>query len=301
MHTTTMYLRGIVPAIVTPLRSSGELLDEECARKLADFLIAKGVHGLFALGSTGECAYLDIRIRQQMATVVVEETNGRVPVVIHVGAHTLQDVMMLASHAAMIGAAGIGIVPPNYYHMDDLALERYFSKVAEAVDIPIYLYNIPMNVKNAISVPLFTKLTQAYPHIVGMKDSSMNFDNFYDLVQAKKPHHSAIMGNDAQILPALTIGGQGAVSAGATAIPEPYLKLYDAYVRGDLAEARKWQTVCAQVKKMFVKPYPIAPQKQVLAWRGICGPDVRAPLRRMTDEETEQLRSSYSVVESMLD
>ncbi len=294
------FLKGIVPAIVTPLCSSGKEIDEDSARNLVDFLIDNQVHGLFALGSTGECAYLDNALRQRMAAIVIDQANGRLPVIIHVGAQTLEDVLDLSYHAVSTGSDGIALIPPYYYTMDDLAMEQFFSKVAEAIHIPIYLYNIPMNAKNNIKVSMFVKLAKSYPHIMGMKDSSMNFENFYELIQEKESKHSAIMGNDAQILPALAVGGQGAVSAGATAIPEPFVKLYNAFLRGDMDDARKWQGVCAQVKKMFVKPYPIAPQKKVLELRGITGPTVRAPLRQMTIAETEELTRNYESIKQLL-
>jgi len=123
-----------------------------------------------------------------------------------------------------------------------------------------------------------------------MKESSMDFSNFCELVDVAQPHHVKLMGNDAQILPSLLIGGSGAVSAGSSALPEPYVNLYNAYEKGDLEEARKWQTVCAQVKKMLVKPYPIAPQKKVLELRGIISSPVKAPLRSMNRQETEELK-----------
>jgi dihydrodipicolinate synthase/N-acetylneuraminate lyase len=297
---STPLLQGIVPAVATPFRAGGQALDEAAAGRLVEFLINAGVHGLFALGSTGEAVLLEPAQRMRMAELVMTHTQGRLPVYIHVGALRPQEVIELSKHAARIGASGIAVLPPYYYSLDDAALERFFSQVAEAVTLPIYLYHIPMNAKNSIKVSLFSKLAERYPHILGMKDSGMDFGNFYDIIQAKKPHHSAMMGNDAQILAGLTLGGQGAVSAGATAVPEPYVRLWNAYHAGDMEGARKWQAVCAQVKAMFVKPYPISPIKRVLELRGICGPDVAPPLRPLSVAETELVDREFAAIQALL-
>ncbi len=294
-------LEGIIPALVTPLVPSATEIDVDAARRLVGFLIRRGVHALFALGSTGECGVLDVEHRKRMAEVVIEAARGQVPVIVHVGAPRQSEVLDLAAHAASAGADAIAVVPPYYYSLDESALQQFFDKVARSVDLPIYLYNIPGNTKNAITVRLFTKLAAAHDHVAGMKDSSMDFVAFYELVQNKSRKHAALMGNDAQILPALAVGGQGAVSAGATAIPEPYVRLYDAFARGDLPEARRWQDVCARIRKMFVKPWPIAPLKMVLDWRGVCGPTVAPPLRQMTGKETRELKEQFEKIVELLE
>lgn len=293
-------LRGIVPAVATPFRPGGQEIDDESSNRLVDFLIQSGVHGLFALGSTGEAVLLDQRQRCHMAELVIARAKGRLPVFIHVGALRTQEVIALSQHAQSAGAAGIAVLPPYYYGLDDLALEQFFSRVAEAVSLPIYLYHIPMNAKNSVKVSLFSKLSARYPHILGLKDSSMDFGNFYDVVRAKKPHQSAMMGNDSQILPALVIGGTGAVSAGATAVPEPYVRLWNAFQAGHLDEARQWQEVCAKLRTLFVKPYPISPIKRVLELRGICGADVASPLRAMTAEESAAVEKDFNALRDLI-
>lgn len=285
------YLEGVIPALVTPLDSSGTKVDQGGMKTLIDFLVDKGVNGLFPLGSTGEGILFDLETRKQTMDLITQEVNGRLPVVFHVGALRQQDVLLLARYANEIGADGIAVVPPFYYTLDDDALEQFFSSVAESVDCPIYLYNIPSNTKNAISASLFIKLANRFPHIVGMKESSMDFENFYELVRLGESKHIKLMGNDAQILPALTVGGSGAVSAGATSIPEPYVALYEAFKKGNMEEARKWQAVCAEVKKMLLKSFPIGSHKKALEFRGIINGTVSAPLRQMNEQETDELKT----------
>lgn len=285
------YLEGIIPALVTPLDSTGTKIDQSGMKNLINFLVDRGVNGLFPLGSTGEGVLFDLETRKQTMDLIIQEVNGRLPVVFHVGALRQQDVLVLAKFADEIGADGIAVVPPFYYTLDDDTLEQFFSSVAETVKCPIYLYNIPSNTKNAISATLFIKLADRFPHIVGMKESSMDFGNFYELIRLGKSEHIKLMGNDAQILPALTVGGSGAVSAGATSIPEPYVALYEAFKKGDMEEARKWQAVCAEIKKMLLKSFPIGSHKKVLEFRGIINGTVSAPLRQMTEKEADEIKT----------
>ncbi|RSL33603.1 dihydrodipicolinate synthase family protein [Salibacterium salarium] len=286
------YLKGVVPALVTPLDRSGRNIDNEGLRTLINFQINKGVNGLFTLGSSGEGVLFDVETRKKVMKLTVDEVNERVPVVFHVGSHRPQEVLDLAEYAVQIKSNGVAIIPPFYYSLDDSALFQYFKKIAEKIEIPIYLYNIPSNTKNSISVPLFKKLADRYPHIIGMKESSMNFENFYELVQSAGETHSTLMGNDEQFLPALTMGGSGAVSAGATAIPEPFVALYQAYNNGDMEEAKEWQSICADVKKMLAKPYPIGTIKKALEFRGIISGTVSAPLRQLDEKETNELKQT---------
>ena len=287
-------LRGIVSAMATPLRDDGGI-DVAGVGRLVRFLLESGVNGLFPLGSTGEGVLLTERNRRQMAEAVVKEAAGKVPVIVHVGAFRGETVISLAKHAKRIGADGIAVIPPGYYTLDEEALYRYFSRIAEAVGpFPIYLYNIPANAKNWIRTPLFLRLAEEYPFIVGMKESSMDFSVYCEFVRSAAPHHVKLIGNDDQILPALAIGGDGAISAGSTAVPEPFVALYRAFRKGDLAEAGEWQNICSMVKKMLIRDCPVAPYKKLLSLRGIMSDRVAEPLRQLTEREFAELKAALN-------
>jgi len=286
-------LRGIVSAMVTPLQGSGDDIDVAGAGRLTRFLIESGIDGLFPLGSTGEGVLLTEQSRRRMAEAVVKEAAGKVPVIVHVGAFQMETVLSLALHAKEIGADGIAVIPPGYYGMDDEALFRYFSRIAEAVGpFPMYLYNIPGNAKNWIRTPLFLRLAEEFPFIVGMKESSMDFSVYGEFVRNAAPHHVKLIGNDDQILPALAIGGDGAISAGSTAVPEPFVALYRAFREGDLAAAGEWQKICSMVKKMLLRSCPVAPYKKLLSLRGIISDRVAEPLRQLSERETAELKAA---------
>nr|WP_285891314.1 dihydrodipicolinate synthase family protein [Paenibacillus pasadenensis] len=286
-------MHGIISAMVTPLSASGDDVDLEGVKSLVHFLLEKGIHGLFPLGSTGEGVLLTEKARMKLAEKVVLEVEGQVPVIVHSGAFSAGEVIRLSQHAMEIGADGVSVIPPTYYTLDDQALLQYFSTIAEAVHpFPVYLYNIPANAKNSISVPLFATLSQQHTNIRGMKESSMNFSNFYDLVRTAKPDQIKLMGNDDQIFAAMCIGGNGAISAGSTAVPEPYIELYNAFVEGDFPKAFYWQTICSKVKQMLVRSTPVAPHKKVLQLRNVMEDKVSPPLRQLNDKELAELQHS---------
>lgn len=287
---TNRYLSGVVSAIVTPLDQHGEKVDHAAIKTLVNFLLEKGVNGLFPLGSTGEGILFSVEERKAVAESVIKHVSGRVPVVIHVGSQRLDEVIELAQHASELDVDGIAVVPPFYYSLDELALSHFFSTVASSVpNTSVYLYNIPSNVKNHITPTLFSKLASKHENIIGIKESSQDFATFYQFVQTAKASHVKLIGNDAQFLPALVMGANGCVSAASTAIPEPFVEVFRAFQAGDWEGAKKWQNVCAEVKQLLVKSYPISPHKKVLSLRNIIQSGIRSPLRDMTQEETDEL------------
>lgn len=292
---TNRHLYGVVSAMMTPLDSQGEKIDHTAIKTLIDFLLHKGVNGLFLLGSTGEGVLFSVEERKAVAETVVNHVSGRVPVVIHVGSHRLDEVIELAQHASGLCVDGIAVVPPFYYSLNEVALSHFFSTVASAVpDTLMYLYNIPSNVKNQITPTLFSELYTKHENIVGIKESSQDFATFYQFVQNIKEGSVRLVGNDAQFLPALVVGANGCVSAASTAVPEPFVELFRAFQAKDWEEARKWQQVCAEVKRFLVSSCPVSPYKKVLSYRNIIESGVRRPLRDLTTEETQNLYSGLS-------
>lgn len=280
---------GIVVATVTPFTGNGEVNLEEAGR-LTRFLIKKGVHGIFPCGSTGEGILLSAGERKKVAEVTVREAAGRVPVVIHTGSVNLSEAIELTAHARDIGADGAALIPPYYYGIDDQAVIQYYSAVAEKIrDLPLYVYNIPVNVKNSVSPGVIAGLRSRYPNFVGVKDSSMDFMNFINYRQAL-PNFCILMGNDAQIYSSLLMGGSGAIAATATAFPEPVVEIYEALKAGDRERALRAQDVVIGLRAVFRSYPPVAPYKKALEFRGLDGGIPRAPLRAMTPEEVKRLR-----------
>jgi dihydrodipicolinate synthase/N-acetylneuraminate lyase len=283
-------LQGVIAATVTPMDRGGEV-NYEALAQMNQFLIAKGIHGIFPCGSTGEGVLLTAAERKRIAEGSVRDGAGRVPVVIHTGSLDLKEALDLTAHAREIGADGAALIPPYYYSVDDAAILKFYQTVAEKFrDFPLYVYNIPPNVKNVVSPGVLSRLHAQYPHIVGVKDSSGDFMNFIGFKQAMPADFCILMGNDAQIYASLMMGGSGAVAATSAAFPEPAVEIYQAYRAGDPERALKAQNSVIKLRTLLRSYPPVASYKKVLEWRGIAAGEPRPPLRPMTPEECRKFR-----------
>ncbi len=289
-------LSGIVTATVTPLAEDGQL-NVQALSKLTHFLIEKGIHGLFPCGSTGEGILLTTDERKKVAEITVKETAGRIPVVIHTGSIQLKEAIELTAHARDTGADGAALVPPYYFTVDDKIILQFYSTIAEKVPgFPLYVYNIPPNVKNAVSPGVLAQLQSKYPNIIGVKDSSMDFMNFINFKLAMPEDFCVLMGNDAQIYASLLMGAKGAVAATSTSFPEPVVEIYESLKAGNRDKALKAQERVARLRAVLRTYTPIAAYKKALEFRGIQAGPPRLPLRPLTAEETKKLRGELEAL-----
>lgn len=286
-----MQLKGIIPAMLTPFNEGGEI-DFGLLRTYVDFLIARGVTGLFPTGTNGEGPALKLEERKKIAEVVVEQAKKRVPVIVQTGAISTAETIELTQHAKEIGADAAAVLPPFYFPHDEQALEAHFRTVAEAVpDFPIYLYNIPGNAKNDLKPRLVKRLAEACPNICGLKDSSKDMTRLEDYIDTLGPNFTVIVGTDTLILPALVMGGAGVVSAVANVFPEPCVELYQAYLAGNLSLAREKQYFVNRLRSILKEGPYITPYRYALTIRGLHFMAVRPPFRPLTEKEEEQLTS----------
>lgn len=291
-----MSVYGVIPAVLTPFSPAGEV-EVEKLQRYVDWLIRRGVHGLFPCGTNGEGPLMTAAQRRTVAETVVEAAQGRVPVVVMTGAISTETTIGLTRHAQRTGAAGAAIVTPWYFPLDEAALEAHFAAVAEAVpDFDLYLYNIPGNAKNEISPALAGRLAERYPRIRGVKDSSKSFSNLQGFIGAL-PGRSVIAGSDSLLLDGLAAGAQGVVSAVADCFPEAMVSIYAAFQAGRLDDARVLQQRANQIRDALkLGPY-IHPYKLALSWRGIDVGSMRPPLRPCTTEEAWTIRAALERLE----
>ncbi|KLU60563.1 4-hydroxy-tetrahydrodipicolinate synthase [Peptococcaceae bacterium CEB3] len=289
-------ISGILAATVTPMDETGEVNYEEIAR-LTDFLIDKGIHGIFPCGSTGEGILLAKNERKKVAELVVEETAGRVPVIVHTGSIGLNEAIELTIHAYNIGADGAALVPPYYYSFDEDAILNYYRAIARRVsEFPLYIYNIPSNVKNVITPNIMFKLQEEFTNIVGIKDSSIDFMNFINFKEALRTDTCVLIGNDALVFSSVLMGGAGAVAATASVFPEPVVEIYQSIKKGDIERALEAQRIVTKIRAVFRSYPPVASYKKALEYRGIKGGVPRLPLRRMTKEESEKMIEEFQML-----
>ena len=271
-------LRGALAAALTPLRDAGEGLDEDAIPPYVDFLAAGGVDGLLALGTTGEGFLLPVEQRLRAAQLFVEAANGRLLVAVHCGAQSTWDTVELAAHAADIGADAVAVMAPPYFTLDETELLSHLDAAARAcAPTPFYVYEFAARSGYAVPIPVIQRLREAAPNFRGLKVSDRPWERFAPyLIEGL----DVFVGPEALLPQGLAAGAIGAVSALASTFPE----LVAAAVREpggpDLAAVRA-----------ALERFPFhAAAKIVVAKRGVpIGPDVRRPLRMLTDEERGEL------------
>ena len=271
-------LRGALAAALTPLRAAGEALDEEAFAPYVDFLVAGGVDGLLALGTTGEGFLLPVEQRLRAAQLYVEAAQGRLQVAVHCGAQSTWDTVELAAHAADIGADAVAVMAPPYFPLDEEELLSHFSAAAKAcAPTPFYVYEFAARSGYPVPLGVLERLREEAPNLRGLKVSDTPWERFAPyLVEGL----DVFVGPEALLPQGLAAGAVGAVSALASTFPELVVAAVRNPGSSDLAPVR------AALERF---PFQAA-AKLVLSKRGVpVGPDVRRPLRMLTDAERREL------------
>ncbi len=282
-------LRGVVPAMLTHFDRSGGI-DESATREHLDFLVDSGVHGIFALGTTGEFFTMEAQERRRVAELVVEGADGRIPVYVHVGANSTRGTVALARHAREIGADGIAAVTPYFFGLSQECLIGYYEELASSVggDFPVYLYNIPGCAGNDMSEETVLALSKI-PNIVGVKSSTPDFLRGLELARRAAPGFDVIVGHDTAFLAALSCGIPGCISGNANAIPELFVRLYDAFRAGDLDAARESDRQIARLATLMKNGRNFSYLRATLARRGLSTSYSRPPLPNIFAAEENAL------------
>ena len=284
-------LKGIIPAILTPFDDDYEI-DERAFEELCNYLIEKGVSGLFVAGTTGEGPLLSLEERAKLFKLAVISANGRVPIICHIGSISLKDTVTLIRSAIDARADAVAIVSPYYYRFDEIAIEDYYNKVLEeAKGLPVFLYNIPGLTNNPISSSLAQRLFEQ-GKISGIKDSSGNITVLKSFIDIS-PEFQVVSGTDELFLLALSLGAVGAVSSTANVFLEIFTGIYSAFLNRDMDMAIENQCKLNELCKIFQYGKLISTYKYALSLRGFKISDrVRSPQRKLTEEEKEIIRGS---------
>lgn len=230
---------GIIPPMVTLFDERGRI-DEDANARHVEFLLRGGVHGVFALGSTGEVMHLTPEERRQVATLVVRRVNGRVPVLIGCASTSTDEAVGFARHAQETGADGVVVIPPYYWTPSDRAIETHVGAVATAVELPVVIYNFPAVVGRTIPPALVGQLVEAHPNVLGIKDTVDSISHIHEVlarVKPLRPEFSVLCGYEFHLLNTLQSGGDGAIPALANFAPHLPVQLYERFRHGQLAEA----------------------------------------------------------------
>ncbi|MFB6107406.1 MAG: dihydrodipicolinate synthase family protein [Haloplanus sp.] len=282
-------LRGVVPPTVTAFDADGDV-DHEATAAHARFVVDRGASGVFPLGTNGEFPLLTGDERRAVVETVVGAVDA--PVIAGVGAPSTRETVGNAAHAESVGADGVVVVTPYYYPLDGDAAVSHYRAVADAVDLPVYVYHIPSKTGNELSLSTLSRLA-AVDGIAGVKDSSKDVPWLSQAVDAH-PELTFFAGSDSLLFPGLEVGCAGLVSAVANAFPELVVDLYDAYDAGDETEARRLQSRVFDVRAALKRGPYMAGVKTALSLRdvGFDVGDLRSPLRTMDDTERTALRTA---------
>jgi dihydrodipicolinate synthase/N-acetylneuraminate lyase len=271
----------VLAAAVTPLQDGGARLDETAFRPYCDFLAAAGLDGVFALGTTGEGILLSVVERQRAAELFVEAVDGRLEIVVHCGAQTTADTVVLAAHAAELGTDAVAVIPPPYYAPDEHELRTHLAAAAKAcAPLPFFVYEFAARSGYAVPLPVVERLREDVPNLRGLKVSDTPWERFEPyLVEGLE----ILVGPEALIERGLSAGAAGAVSGLAAAFPEPVVELVH---EPTAAAAARVGDLRAKLQRL---PFQAA-LKRALGLRGLpVQEEVRAPLRSLGPEERAEL------------
>ncbi len=284
MHTD---FHGVFPYLVSPIDADGRVMDDVLAR-LCEDLIAKGVHGLTPLGSTGEFAYLMHEQKRRVVQVVVEATKGRVPVVAGVAAATTSEALRQTREWESLGADGILAVLEAYFPLDDGAIHDYFADIAGATALPVTLYTNPNFQRADLSLPVIQRLSHV-PNIRYLKDASVNTGRLLSIMD-KVEGRMEIFAASAHIPAAVTlIGGKGWMAGPACVAPRASVKLYELCRNGAWAEAMILQKRLWRLNQAFAKYSLAACIKSGLMSQGYAVGDPLPPQKPLDTKAYEEV------------
>ncbi len=266
--------RGSAVAMVTPFQNGS--IDFTAYTRLIELQIANRTDAIVCCATTGESATLSLDERLSIIQFVVERVNGRVPVIASTGGNNTEEVIENSKSAEAIGVDGLLIVTPYYNKTTQQGLLRHYFTVADSVDTPIIVYNVPSRTGLNILPQTMAELC-THKNIVGTKEASGNIEQIVNLA-ALCPQCDIYSGNDDHVVPVLSIGGKGVISTIANVVPGEMHAMCEAFFKGDIALARQLQLQMIPLwKAAFCEVNPI-PLKAMMGLMQLCEPDVRLPL-----------------------
>jgi len=282
-------IQGSIVAMVTPFRNGA--VDEAKVRELVEWHVASGTDGIVPCGTTGESPTLTHDEHKRVVEIVVDAARGRIPIIAGTGSNSTAEAIDLTRHAKAAGARAALVVNPYYNRPTQEGLYRHFRAVAEAVDIPILVYNIQSRTAVNVETDTLQRLAKDCPTIVGVKEASGSLDQMTQVILACGPDFSVVSGDDTLTLPLMSVGGRGVISVIANIVPRETAEMTHAALAGDWKLARELHLrLFPLCRAVFIETNPI-PVKEAMAMMGMLEPEFRLPLCRMGDANRERLRA----------
>ena len=278
--------KGSMVALVTPFKQGK--IDEKALENLVEFHIKSGTTALVPCGTTGESATLSYEEHDRVIELTVKFAKGRIPVIAGTGSNSTDEAIALTKHAKASGAQASLQVNPYYNRPTQKGLYLHFKAIAEAVDIPIILYNIASRTGVNVEPETFAKLAQI-KNIIGVKEASGSLEQMSRIRRLCPKEFLLISGDDALTLPVLAIGGVGVISVVANIVPRDVADMCAAFSKGDIKKAEEIHYKLLDLTKaMFIETNPI-PVKTAMGMMKLCEPILRLPMCEIADENKEKL------------
>lgn len=281
--------KGSGVALVTPFDKSGKV-DYETLRKLIDFQIENQTDAIIICGTTGESATLSEREHQKVIEECIKHVNGRIPVIAGTGSNSTRTAIELSIEAENAGADGLLIVTPYYNGTTQIGLINHYTKIANSVDIPIILYNVPSRTGINIEPSTVEEIVKNTKNIKAIKEASGNISKIIEIKERLGNNIDIYSGNDDQIVPILSIGGIGVISVLANIMPKETHKIVMDYLDGNIDKSREAQLKTLKlIKALFIEKNPI-PVKKALELMGLINGTLREPLVELDEKHIKTLK-----------
>lgn len=286
--------RGIVTPLITPLLDGGQL-DEEGLENVIEHVLSGGVHGVFALGSSGEATGLSYETRFKVIERAGRRVAGRVPYLVGITDTSMEESVRQAEAAARAGADAVVAAPPYYFKMSQRELLEYFRRLAQAVPLPLFIYNLPSCTKVEIA-PETVAASMNIPGILGLKDSSADMAYFHKVKEMcrNRPDFILMVGPEELLVESVILGADGGVAGGSNLYPELYVRAFEAAESGNHAEAFRLHRRIIQLSNAVYdadkeRGFYLKGLKHSLEWLGICNGALADPMLPLRPGEKEEV------------
>ena len=289
-----MKFAGSYVALVTPFQADGSV-DFGKLRELVNWHLAQGTDGIVALGTTGESSTMSHEEDDELARCIIETVNGKIPVIVGAGSNCTQTQLEKSRKYHDLGADGLLLITPYYNKANDEGMYRHFATVADAIDTPVILYNVPGRTGCSISPACCARLAK-HPNIAGIKEASGNISYTAKIARLLSDDFCMFSGNDDMIVPVMSLGGCGVISVWANICPKECHDLVAAFAAGDVATARAMQLRYLElINALFCEVNPI-PIKEAMNQLGMNVGGYRLPLCEISDAGRETVRRALEVI-----
>lgn len=285
--------KGIMPALITPLKEDGKTVNEKSTRELLEFLIGQGADGFYIVGSTGEGLILPEEERMKVCEIVVDQVKGRKPIICHTAAMNFDEAVRLSKHAEKIGADAISAIPPIFFHYRNEDIYDYYKKLACSTNLPFIMYN-NISANGGLSAETVAKCFEV-DNITGVK---WTVPNFFELMRVKdltNGEMNVINGPDEMLISGLAAGADAGIGTTYNVMLPEYIAIYKNFTEGNIEEARRIQYKVNRVVSVMVKHEVISATKAMCTRMGFVSGNATFPLKQMGDAETKSLSKELDI------